>query len=165
MEAPSRPWTLRVALLTYGCLVVLGAVAVVLIRVMNSALVLSWAQGHRDAREIVETAGLEYLITEQPIAVPHFFPVGATLFVVLVLLLGVLTAFIYEGNPWARYALTAALLMIATATSACIRVAPPATFVVLSVIGLVGIVVLLAMAWAPASTHYLRETRRYVHGG
>ncbi|MCL8027008.1 hypothetical protein [Nocardioides bruguierae] len=163
MEAPRRPATVRLTLMLFGLLTLLGLLAVVLVRVLNRNLVLSWAEGHREAREIVQTAGLDYLIDEQPIAVPQFFPVTLVLFIVLVLLLGVLTLLFFEGNPWARYALTAVLLLVAVGTGAAIRVAPPATFVALGVAGLVVIAGILVAAWTPPSSRFLHDTRRYVH--
>ena len=66
-----RPRAVRAATWLLMALIGLGAVTVVLTIVRSDDLVLHWAMGHQEAREIVQRQGLDYLKREQPIAVAN----------------------------------------------------------------------------------------------
>lgn len=153
-----RPRALRACLQLHLVLLALGALTVVLTAVLRDDLVLNWARGHRSAAEILERQGLDYLIEEQPIAVPQFFPVAAVLFVVMAMLIGVLLVFFRNGHHWARVCLAVLVVMIAVATLSGIRVEPPQVFVVLSYLSLVVEVAILVTMFHPDTDRYLSAT-------
>ncbi len=156
------PRALKVCLQLHLLLLALGAVTVTLTAVLRDDLVLQWARDHRSAAEILERQGLDYLIEEQPIAVPQFFPVAAVLFVVMVLLIGVLMVFFSNGHHWARVCLAVLVVMTAVATLSGIRVGPPQVFVVLSYLSLVVDVAILATMFHPDTNAYLRRTHERI---
>jgi len=165
MEQQERPRSLQISLQLMGALLAVSGLTVVLTRVLRDDLVLNWARGHGDAREIVSQQGLTYLIEEQPIAVPQFFAVAGVLFIVMAALVWVLAIFYAHGHHWARVCLTSLFLMSAVATGAGIRVSPPLTFLVLSVLALALVAALLVAMWHPATSAYLRATKDRVHAG
>jgi hypothetical protein len=154
-------WSLLLLVVFLG----LGLVTVVLAALMRDQLVLNWAEGHRDAREYVAREGLDYLISQQPIAVPQFVPVAATLFVTMASLMGVLAMFYRGGHHWARVCLTVLIVMTAVATGSGIRVGAPTVFIVLSYVALGLVVALLVTMWHPATSEHLRGTRARVDAG
>ncbi|MBF4160606.1 hypothetical protein [Nocardioides acrostichi] len=164
-DAPTPPVTLRLSLRLLGGLVLLGLVTVVLTRVLRNDLVLNWAMGHESAAEVVQRQGLAYLIREQPIAVPQFFPVAATLFVVMACLIGVLGVFFAHGHHWARVCLTALLLAAAVATGSGLAVHPPATFEALSYLALAVVLGILVTMWHPLTSRFLKAMRARVSSG
>ena len=109
----------------------LAAVTVLLTIVRRDDLILNWAQGHREAREIVARQGLAYLKAEQPIAIPQFVPVAIVLAVVVACIVGVLLALFRIGLAWARWSLAGLILVVAICTGAGIRVGAPTAFEVL----------------------------------
>ncbi len=153
-----RPRSLRVCLQLHLVLLALGALTVVLTAVLRDDLVLNWARGHRSAAEILERQGLDYLIEEQPIAVPQFFPVAAVLFVVMAMLIGVLLVFFSNGHHWARVCLAVLVVMTAVATLSGIRVGPPQVFLVLSYLSLLVEVGILVAMFHPSTDRYLSAT-------
>lgn len=134
----------------------LAAVTVVLAIVQRDDLILNWAEGHREAREIVARQGLEYLKTEQPIAIPQFVPVAWVLWVVIASLVLVLLAMFRHGHAWARWVLAALVVLIGIATGAAIRIGAPVGFEVLAWASLLLDVAILAALFRP-------DVGRYVH--
>ncbi|GAA4108357.1 hypothetical protein GCM10022215_02000 [Nocardioides fonticola] len=127
----------------------LGAVTVVLTIVQRDDLILNWAQGHREAREIVARQGLAYLKAEQPIAIPQFVPVAWVLWVVIVSLVLVLLALFRHGHAWARWVLATLVVLIGIATGAAIRIGAPTSFEVLAWGSLLLDVAILATLFRP----------------
>ncbi|MCP6473686.1 hypothetical protein NL509_27975, partial [Klebsiella pneumoniae] len=83
----------RVSLWLLGAVLALGLLTVALVGLLREQMVLNWAEGHRQAREIVAQRGLDYLMDERPIAVPQFFAVSAVLYLTVASLVGVLAMF------------------------------------------------------------------------
>jgi hypothetical protein len=159
------PSTHRLSLLLLGAFLSLGLLAVALVALLRERMVLNWAEGHREAREIVAQRGLDYLMDERPIAVPQFFAVSAVLFITVASLVIVLSMFYAHGHHWARVCLTVLLVMIAIATGSGMRVDPPVTFLVLSWLAIGLVVALLVTMWHPSTSEYLRETQARVDAG
>jgi hypothetical protein len=124
----SVTWAIRLL----SGLVVLGAMATILIVVLQDQLIRSWAEGRSDTRRVLRTGGLE-AVKSGEVNVPQFIPVALTLFVVMALLIWVLAAFLLGGYGWARLALTVTLFFLAVGTVAGLRIGTPATFMALSV--------------------------------
>lgn len=155
----------RLSLALLGALLGLGLLTVALVALLRERLVLNWAEGHRDAREIVAQRGLDYLMDERPIAVPQFFAVAAVLFVTVASLVAVLAVFYAHGHHWARVCLTVLLVMTAIATGSGMRVDPPLTFMALSWVAIGLIAALLVAMWHPSTSAHLRATRARVDAG
>ena len=159
------PPTHRISLVLLAAFLGLGLLTVALVALLRERMVLNWAEGHRDAREIVAQRGLDYLMDERPIAVPQFFAVSAVLFVTVASLIAVLSMFYAHGHHWARVCLTVLLVMTAIATGSGMRVDPPVTFLVLSWLAIALVVALLAAMWHPSTSATLRATRARVDAG
>jgi hypothetical protein len=159
------PSTHRLSLLLLGAFLSLGLLTVALVALLRERMVLNWAEGHREAREIVAQRGLDYLMDERPIAVPQFFAVSAVLFITVASLVIVLSMFYAHGHHWARVCLTVLLVMIAIATGSGMRVDPPVTFLVLSWLAIGLVVALLVTMWHPSTSEHLRETQARVDAG
>lgn len=159
------PPTHRWSLVLLGAFLALGLLTVALVALLRERMVLNWAEGHRDAREIVAQRGLDYLMDERPIAVPQFFAVSAVLFVTVASLIAVLSMFYAHGHHWARVCLTVLLVMTAIATGSGMRVDPPVTFLVLSWLAIALVVALLVAMWHPSTSATLRATRARVDAG
>jgi hypothetical protein len=159
------PSTHRLSLLLLGAFLSLGLLTVALVALLRERMVLNWAEGHREAREIVAQRGLDYLMDERPIAVPQFFAVSAVLFITVASLVIVLTMFYAHGHHWARVCLTVLLVMIAIATGSGMRVDPPVTFLVLSWLAIGLVVALLVTMWHPNTSEHLRATQARVDAG
>lgn len=137
-------------------LILLAGVTVVLTIVQRDALILNWAQGHREAREIVARQGLAYLKAEQPIAIPQFVPVAWVLWVVISSLILVLLALFRHGHAWARWSLAGLVVLVGIGTGAAIRIGAPTSFEVLAWLSLlVDVAILLALFRPPVG--------RYIH--
>jgi len=90
-DAPTAtPTAHRVSLWLLGAFLALGLLAVALVGLLREQMVLNWAEGHRQAREIVAQRGLDFLMDERPIAVPQFFAVSAVLYLTVASLVAVL---------------------------------------------------------------------------
>ena len=165
-DAPTgAPTAHRVSLWLLGAVLALGLLTVALVGLLRERMVLNWAEGHRQAREIVAQRGLDFLMDERPIAVPQFFAVSAVLYLTVASLIAVLAVFYAHGHHWARVCLTVLLVMTVIATGSGLRVEPPLTFSVLSVIGIVLIVGLLVAMWHPRTSEHLRATRDRIDAG
>lgn len=145
-----RPRSVEVATGLLLALLGLGAVTVLLTVVQRDALIRNWAEGHREAREIVARQGLQYLIDEQPIAIPQFVPVAVVLAVVVASIVGVLLALFRIGLAWARWSLAGLILIVAICTGAGIRVGAPAAFEVLLWVSLALDVAILVTLFRPS---------------
>lgn len=165
-DAPTgTPTAHRVSLWLLGAFLGLGLLAVALVGLLREQMVLNWAEGHRQAREIVAQRGLDFLMDERPIAVPQFFAVSAVLYLTVASLVAVLAMFYANGHHWARVCLTVLLVMTVIATGSGLRVEPPLTFSVLSILGIVLVLALLVAMWHPRTTEHLRATRARVDSG
>jgi len=137
----------------------LGVVTVVLTAVLRDDLVRSWAEGRSPSvRETLRVGGVEAL--EKSGANPPAFVLPAiVLFVVLVSLLWVLTAFVTLGFGWARLVLTGVTVFMVVATIAGLRTGPPSIFAVVAALSFVVELVSLVFLWHPDTTRHLRSAR------
>lgn len=149
-----RPASLTLALRLLAALVALGAVTVVLIIVRQDDLIRAWAEGNPAVREVLETRGLD-AVKSGSVQPPHFIPVGATLYVVLASLLGVLGVFVGNGFEWARLGITVLLFFAAVASIAGLRVGQPGLFDGCTVVGLALAAATVVPLWHPDTTAYI----------
>ena len=138
-------------------LLAIGGVTAALTRIRRDSLILNWAAGHEEAREIVARQGLAYLKAEQPIAIPQFTPVATVLWVVITSLVLVLLALLRNGHPWARWVLAALTVLVAIGTGAGIRIGSPALFETLSWVSLAVDAAILVALFRPSVGRFLAE--------
>ena len=134
----SVTWATRALLL----LIAVATVAAVLVVVRSEQLLAAWARGHPP---------------DSLIKPPAFVPVAIVLYVVFVGSVLLMLAFLLKGHGWARWCLGAIVAFVILATVAALRTAPPVSFVVVSVVGLVVAVSSLVLLWHPRSTAFLRQ--------
>ena len=139
------PATRPVALtrLTRGIwlLVLLGAALTVLAVVLDDEIIRSTRAGAVSADD-----------TRVP---PSFTPVVIVLDVVVSSLVLVLLAFVRGGHNWARHCLALALVLLAVATAAVLRTAPPGAFVPPVVVFLGLLAVLVHLLYRPGVTAHV----------
>lgn len=144
-----RPFTVRLAMLAVGLLVLVGAVTAVLGVVFSDDLVTVWAGG----------VGLTADDTRVP---PSFSPVVVVLDVVLTGLVLVLSSLMWVANNWARHCLVALGVLLAVAIVAGLRAGPPVVFVFCSVVVLVLDALLVVNLVHPQTNAFLRPEPRRV---
>lgn len=123
-------------------LVVAGLVVTVLVVVFREDLEEAWSAGHPADSAI------------EPL---EFVPVVITLYVVVALLALTLIPFFRAGANWARYSLTAMVLVIGISTVAVLRTDVPTLFVVVSIASLVLDALILVFLWHPDTSRYMHE--------
>jgi hypothetical protein len=138
----------------WGLVAVIG-LTVVLMAIFHNAVLGSWARRHEGAREAFAhggRAGLE----RAGIVPPAFWPVAATMFVVVAMLVWVLTVFFREGHRWGQMGLTGLVLVSIFASVVLgFRLHPPSVFVGLATVSL-GLEAVLAMClWHADTLGYL----------
>jgi hypothetical protein len=138
----------------WGLVVVIG-LTVVLMAIFRNAVLGSWARRHQGAREAFAhggRAGLE----RAGIVPPAFWPVGATMFVVVAMLVWVLTVFFREGHRWGQMGLSGLVLVgIFASVVLGFRLHPPAVFVGLAVVSLAIEALLAVCLWRSDTLGYL----------
>ena len=152
----TRPESVRRALQVLWALVAFGAVAVLLTWIFEDSLIRSWAEGHRSVRDVLAAGGLE-AVKEGEIKPPAFVPVTAVIYLVMGGLLAVLAPLLAAGFEWARVCLIVTLLTLVVGVGAILFTAPPALFLVLSVIGLLLTIALLVLLVHKDTTAYLHS--------
>lgn len=155
---PARPRAVEAATALLLALLAVGAATVVLTLVQRDDLIVTWAQGHREARDILAQQGLAYLKAEQPIAIPQFVPVASVLWVVVSCLALVLVSLFRLGHTWARWGLVAMVALLAIGTGAGLRIGAPTDFEALSWLSLVVDAAVLVALLHPATTRFLRAS-------
>ncbi|NPC95398.1 hypothetical protein [Nocardioides sp. zg-DK7169] len=152
----SRPESVRRALQVLWALVAFGAVAVLLTWIFEDDLVRSWAEGHRSVRDVLASGGVE-AVEQGVIKPPAFVPVTAVIYLVMAGMLAVLAPLFAAGFEWARVCLIVTLLTLVIGVGAILITAPPAMFLVLSVVGLVLTITLLVLLVHKDTTAYLHS--------
>lgn len=136
----------------------LGLLTVVLTVVLRDDLVRSWAEGRSpQLRETLRVGGVEALAKSGTDA-PAFVPVAIVLFVVLVMLVWVLVAFVRLGHGWGRLVLTGLMVFTVVATVAGIRTGPPAVFVAVAGFSYLAELAVVFFLWRRDTTAFLRGT-------
>lgn len=105
--------------------------------------------------EIIRSTGAPGATADDTRVPPSFTPVVVVLYVVVAVLVLVLLAFLRGAHDWARHSLAATLALLALATAAVLRTAPPAAFVAPLVAFLALLGLLLYLLYRPAVTAYV----------
>jgi len=137
-----RPASVKAAVWLTLALVALSAITAVLTIVFRSELTDAWESGRSDAGSV------------EP---PSIVPVSVVMLIVVALLAVVVMEFFRAGHGWARWALTATIVLMGIGTLATLRIGPPVLFVVLSVIGLVLQVAVVVAVWHRDTGTYVRS--------
>ncbi|MFB9314941.1 hypothetical protein [Nocardioides plantarum] len=138
---PTRPVALTRVTRGVWLLVLLGAALTVLAVLLDDEIIRSTRAGTVSADD-----------TRVP---PSFTPVVIVLDVVVSSLVLVLLAFVRGAHNWARHCLALAMVLLAVATAAVLRTAPPVAFVPPIVVFLVLLAVLVHLLYRPALTAYV----------
>ena len=136
-----RPASVKAAVWLTMALVALSALTVVLTLVFKSELTDAWESGRSDAGSV------------EP---PSIVPVAVVMLVVVALLAVVVMEFFRAAHGWARWALTATIVLMAIGTLATLKIGPPALFVVVSVLALVLQVAVVVAVWHRDTGAYMR---------
>lgn len=153
--AATMPASVSAAVRAVWALVGVCAVTVVLMAIFSNAVLRSWADQQATAKAAFAQGGRQGL-ERAGITPPAFLPVAAVMFVVVLMLAWVFTAFLRQGHRWAQVSLTAvALLTLLSGFILGFRVNSPPVFVALAVLA-IGIDA--AMVWFL----WHRDTRRFL---
>lgn len=152
----TRPESVRRALQVLWALVGFGALAVLLTWIFEDSLIRSWAEGHNSVRDVLAAGGID-AVKQGVIKPPAFVPVTAVMYLVVGGMLAVLAPLFAAGFEWARVCLVGTLLVLVVGVVAVLITAPPAMFLVLSVIGLALTVALLVLLLHKDTTAFLHS--------
>ena len=158
-QETEKPESVRRALQVLWALVVFGAVAVLVTWLREDSLIRSWAEGHRSVSAVLADGGIE-AVKEGDIKPPAFVPVTAVMYLVMGGMLAVLAPLFSAGFEWARISLVVTVLVLLVGVGAILLTAPPAVFLVLSLVGLVLAVALLVLLVHKDTTAYLHSWSR-----
>jgi hypothetical protein len=136
-----RPAAVKAAAWMCWALVALSAVTAVLSLSLESELVDAWRSSRSDAGAV------------EP---PSIVPVVVVMLIVVVMLMVVLLEFYRARHGWSRIALTATVVMLVLGALACIRIGPPAVFVLVCLLSLVLDAAALVALWHRDTSAYLR---------
>jgi hypothetical protein len=139
-----RPASVKAAVWLTLALVALTGVTALLAIVLKDDLMSAWESGRPDAGSLKR---------------PAIVPVAVVMLVVFGLLALVVLEFFRSRHGWARIALTATVVLMALGTCATLRIGPPATFVVISVVGLALQLAVVLALWHRDTSAYLRASR------
>ncbi|KQW53341.1 hypothetical protein ASC77_03400 [Nocardioides sp. Root1257] len=147
-----RPTSVVVAVRLTGALVALSGITALLSVVFKDELMDAWRSGRDDAGSV---------------QAPAIVPVAVVMLVVFALVALVLLQFFRSGHGWARVALTVTVVVMAISTLATLRIGPPTLFVVLSVLGVLIQLGVVAALWHRDTAAYLRahEIAEDLHTG
>ena len=149
-----RPVELTYALRALAALVVVGGLTVLCVVLFRDSLAEAWAKGNPATRELLADGGID-AVRNGTVKPPHFVAPALTLYVVMLGLLWVLSAFLRNGFEWGRIGITVLLLGSAIASVGAILTAPPVLFVVCTAIAIVIGVAALVLMWLPPVTRYI----------
>lgn len=154
-RVPMPPSILRIKqLLWIG--VGLGAVSALCAVLFEDDLIVTWAQGNTEAKQIYDQGGLPGL-EESSINVPAFAQLAVVMFIVLAVLVWMLGVFFLTGHGWARVGLTGFAAFGVFATAMTVPLGIPVLFLVLGVIGALVCLALLYYIWRPDARAYFRR--------
>lgn len=142
-----RPGSVTNAVRLQTVLVGVSALATLMVVLLQEDLVRTWAESH---------GGLD-AVRQSQIPQPAFVPVAVVTFIVYALLVWVLASLFGKGHRWARFALAATSVSFMFSMLVIYRADPPASLLVLAMVGAVLNGVLL---WLLAS----RDTGEFIRG-
>ena len=148
------PGSITNALWSLLALVVVSGLAVLLTWVQRDEVIRSWAQGNPSAQEILVSGGMAAL--REAAIVPKFVPLAVVSFIVFVVLVVVLAAFLMDGHGWSRLVLTATSLFGVLVAGLGLSHGLPTAFVVISALFLALCLALVFFLWRRDTSDYLR---------
>lgn len=148
------PGSITRAVQSLLALVVVSGAAVLLTWLQQDEIILAWAQGNSSAQEILASGGMAAL--RESAIVPKFVPLALVSFVVFVVLVGVLAAFLVDGHGWSRLVLTATSLFGVLVASLGLNHGLPTAFVIVSALFFVLSLTLVFFLWRKDTSTYLR---------
>ena len=148
------PGSITNALRNLVALVVVSGMAVLLTWLQHDEVIRAWAKGNSSAQEILASGGMAAL--RESAIVPKFVPLALVSFVVFVVLVVVLGAFLVDGHGWSRLVLTATSLFGVLVASLGLNHGLPTAFVIVSALFFVLSLTLVFFLWRKDASAYLR---------
>lgn len=148
------PGSITNALRNLVALVVVSGVAVLLTWLQHDEVIRAWAKGNSSAQEILASGGMAAL--RESAIVPKFVPLALVSFVVFVVLVVVLGAFLVDGHGWSRLVLTATSLFGVLVAVLGLNHGLPTAFVIVSALFFVLSLTLVFFLWRKDTSTYLR---------
>lgn len=148
------PGSITNALRNLIALVVVSGMAVLLTWLQHDEVVRAWAKGNSSAQEILASGGMAAL--RESAIVPKFVPLALVSFIVFVVLVGVLGAFLVDGHGWSRLVLTATSFFGVLVASLGLNHGLPTAFVIVSALFFVLSLTLVFFLWRKDTSTYLR---------
>ncbi|PUA80570.1 hypothetical protein C7S10_12465 [Nocardioides currus] len=148
------PGSIALALRTLLALVVVSGVAVLLTWLQHDEVIRAWAEGNSSAQEILSSGGIAAL--RDSTIVPKFVPLALVSFIVFVVLVVVLGAFLADGHQWSRLVLTALAGFGVLVASLGLNHGLPLVFVIVSALFLLLCLALVVVLWRRDASAYLR---------
>lgn len=149
-----KPGSITNAVRILLALVVVSGAAVLLTWLQQDAVILAWAQGNSSAQEILATGGIDAL--RDSAIVPKFVPLAMVSFIVFVVLVVVLGAFLVDGHGWSRLVLTGTSLFGLLVSVLGLNHSLPTAFVIVSALFFVLCLALVFFLWRKDASIYLR---------
>ena len=154
MPMRDLPGSITNALRNLLALVVVSAAAVLLTWLQHDEIIRSWAKGNSSAQEILASGGLAAL--RESAIVPKFVPLAIVSFVVFLVLVVVLGAFLVDGHGWSRLVLTGTSLFGLLVSFLGLTHGLPPAFVIVSALFFVLCLTLVLFLWRKDTSTYLR---------
>jgi hypothetical protein len=148
------PGSITNALRNLVALVVVSGVAVLLTWLQHDEVIRAWAKGNSSAQEILASGGMAAL--RESAIVPKFVPLALVSFVVFVVLVVVLGAFLVDGHGWSRLVLTATSFFGVLVAVLGLNHGLPTAFVIVSALFFVLSLTLVFFLWRKDASTYLR---------
>ena len=145
------PGSITHAVRSLLALVVVSGAAVLLTWLQHDEIIRAWAKGNSSAQEILASGGMAAL--RDSAIVPKFVPLALVSFVVFVVLVVVLGAFLVDGHGWSRLVLTGTSLFGVLVASLGLNHGLPAAFVIVSALFLVLCLALRVLPVAQGHQH------------
>lgn len=148
------PGSITNALRNLVALVVVSGMAVLLTWLQHDEVIRAWAKGNSSAQEILASGGMAAL--RESAIVPKFVPLALVSFVVFVVLVVVLAAFLVDGHGWSRLVLTATSFFGVLVAALGLNHGLPTAFVIVSALFFVLSLTLVFFLWRKDASTYLR---------
>lgn len=148
------PGSITNALRNLVALVVVSGMAVLLTWLQHDEVIRAWAKGNSSAQEILASGGMAAL--RESAIVPKFVPLALVSFVVFVVLVVVLGAFLLDGHGWSRLVLTATSFFGVLVAVLGLNHGLPTAFVIVSALFFVLSLTLVFFLWRKDTSTYLR---------
>lgn len=148
------PGSITNALRNLVALVVVSGMAVLLTWLQHDEVIRAWAKGNSSAQEILASGGMAAL--RESAIVPKFVPLALVSFVVFVVLVVVLGAFLVDGHGWSRLVLTATSFFGVLVAVLGLNHGLPTAFVIVSALFFVLSLTLVFFLWRKDASTYLR---------